>query len=145
MVKSNNTPLLEWANHQGQISAGFPNEPIGGSVMKKWKGIILAGAFAAVTISGSISAWANPYNSQVDQRQMNQEQQIQQAWQSGRLTPGQYRRMENRQQQIRMIEDRMRADGRLDPSEKTRLNQMLNDSERDIQRFTHRNMRTGWH
>ena len=31
-----------------------------------------------------------------------------------------------------MIEGRMRADGRLDPAEKTRLNQMLNDSERDI-------------
>jgi hypothetical protein len=112
--------------------------------MKKWKGTIVAGALAAVAIFGGNSAWANPYNSQVDQRQMNQEQQIQQAWQSGRLTPGQYRRMENRQQQIRMIEDRMRADGRLDPSEKTRLNQMLNDNERGIQRFTHRNGGPGW-
>ncbi len=44
-----------------------------------------------------------------------------------------------------MIEDRMRADGRLDPAEKTRLNQMLNDSERDIQRCTHRNCRPGWY
>ena len=113
--------------------------------MKKWKGIIVAGAFAAVAIFGGHSAWANPYNSHVDQRQMNQEQQIQQAWQSGRLTPGEYHRLENRQQQIRMIEDRMRADGRLDPSEKTRLNQMLNDSERYIYRFTHRNNGPGCH
>jgi hypothetical protein len=113
--------------------------------MKKWKGIIVAGAFAAVAIFGGHAAWANPYNSQVDRRQMNQEQQIQQAWQSGRLSPGEYRRLENRQQQIRMIEDRMRADGRLDPSEKTRLNQMLDDSERDIYRFTHHNSRPGWH
>jgi hypothetical protein len=113
--------------------------------MTKLKGTIVAGVFVGVTVFGGHSAFANPYNSQVDQRQMNQEQQIQQAWQSGRLTPGEYRRLENRQQQIRMIEDRMRADGRLDPSEKTRLNQMLNDSERDIQRFTHHNGRPGWH
>ena len=111
--------------------------------MKKWQGAIVAGAFAAMTIFESFSASANPYNSQVDQRQMNQEQQIQQAWQSGRLSPGEYRRLENRQQQIRMIEDRMRADGRLDPSEKTRLNQMLNDSERDIKHFSHRNSGPG--
>ena len=112
--------------------------------MKKWKGTIVAGVLAGVTIFGSLTAWANPYNSHVDQRQMNQEQQIQQAWQTGRLAPGEYRRLENRQQQIRMIEDRMRADGRLDPAEKTRLNQMLNDSERDINRCTYRNCRPGW-
>ena len=113
--------------------------------MKKWKGTIVTGVLVGMTIFGSLSAWANPYNSHVDQRQMNQEQQIQQAWQSGRLTPGEYARLENRQQQIRMIEDRMRADGRLDPAEKTRINQMLNDSERDISRFSHHNGRPGWH
>jgi hypothetical protein len=113
--------------------------------MKKWMGTFVAGILVVMAMFGSHSAWANPFNSQVDKRQMNQEQQIQHAWQSGRLTPGEYRRLENRQQQIRMIEDRMRADGRLDPSEKTRLNQMLNDSERDISRITHRNWKPGWH
>jgi hypothetical protein len=113
--------------------------------MKKLKGIILAGVLVGMTIFGSLSASANPYNSQVNRRQMNQEQQIQQAWQSGRLTPGEYRHLENRQQQIRMIEARMRVDGRLDPGEKTRLNQMLNDSEREINRCIYRKCKAGWH
>jgi anti-sigma factor RsiW len=105
--------------------------------MKTWQVSIVAGVLAGVTIFGSLSASANPYNSYVDQRQINQEQRIQQAWQSGQLTPGEYRRLEGRQQQIRMIEDRMRADGRLDPAEKTRLNQMLNHSERAINHSTY--------
>jgi uncharacterized membrane protein YebE (DUF533 family) len=113
--------------------------------MKKWQGTIVAGVLVGMTIFGSLLASANPYNSQVNQRQRNQEQQIQQAWQSGRLTPREYRRLETRQQQIRMIEDRMRADGRLDPAEKTRLNQMLNESGRDINRCIYRNSRPGWH
>ncbi len=113
--------------------------------MKKWKGTIVAGVLAGLTIFGSLSAWANPYNSYVDQRQMNQEQRIQHAWQSGRLSPGEYRHLQNQQQQIRMIEDRMRADGRLDPSEKTRLNQMLNETEHTINRAAHHNRRPGWH
>jgi hypothetical protein len=99
---------------------------------REMKKLITAGVLALVTVFGSLSAWANPYNSYVDRRQMAQEQRIQQAWQSGQLTPREYRRLENQLQHIRMVEDRMRADGRLDPAEKTRLNEMLNYSERDI-------------
>lgn len=113
--------------------------------MKKWTGTIVAGVLAVCTIFGSLSAWANPYNSYVDQRQRNQEQLIQQAWQLGQLTPGEYRHLENQQQHIRMVEDRMRGDGRLDPAEKGRLNEMLNRSEWDIYRSTHRNWRPRWH
>lgn len=113
--------------------------------MKKWQGTIVAGVLMGVTIFGSLSAWANPYNSVVDQRQRDQEQRIQQAWQSGRLSPGEYQHLQNQQQQIRMIEGRMRADGRLDPAEKTRLNQMLNETERTIKHASHRNRRPDWH
>lgn len=111
--------------------------------MKKWTGTLVAGVLAGVVIFGSLPAWADPYNSYVDRRAMNQEQRIQQDWQSGRLTPGEYRRLENQQQRIRMAEARMRADGRLDPGEKTRLNRMLDHSGRAIYRDAHNNYRPG--
>ena len=113
--------------------------------MKKCTGTIVAGMLAAVIISGSLPAWAGPHNSFVDQREINQEQQIQQAWQSGLLTPGEYRRLENRQQQIREIENSMRAAGRLNPAEKTQLNDLLNQNERELDHYIHRNRRPGWH
>jgi hypothetical protein len=93
--------------------------------MKLWKGTIAAGILVGLTIFGSFSAWANPYNSYVDQRRVNQEQLIRQAWQSGQLTSGQYRHLNNQLQNIRMVENQMRADGRLDPGEKFRINDML--------------------
>jgi hypothetical protein len=111
--------------------------------MKRWKGTMVAAVVAGLTLFGNISAWAGPYNSFVDQRLMGQEQRIQQAWQTGQLTPGEYQRLENQQQRIRMVESQMRADGRLDPAEKTRLNEMLNHSEWDIDRSTHKCWRPG--
>jgi hypothetical protein len=111
--------------------------------MTKWTGTIVAGVMAGGIIFGSLPAWANPYNSFVDRRAMNQEQRIQQAWQSGQLTPGEYRRLVNQQQRIRLVEDRMRADGRLDPGEKTRLNRMLDHSGRAIYHGSHNNWRRG--
>jgi len=109
--------------------------------MQKWTGTIVAGVLAGGVIFGSLTAWANPYNSYVDRRAMNQEQRIQQAWQSGQLTPGEYRRLANQQQRIRLVEARMRADGRLDPGEKTRLNRMLDHSGRAIYHANHHNWR----
>jgi hypothetical protein len=111
--------------------------------MTKWTKTLVAGLLASAVIFGSLPAVADPYNSYVDRRAMNQEQRIQQAWQSGQLSPGEYRRLENQQQRIRLTEDQMRADGRLSPGEKTQLNQMLNHSERSISRSTYNNWRPG--
>jgi C4-dicarboxylate-specific signal transduction histidine kinase len=113
--------------------------------MKTWKRTIVAGVLASLTIFSSLSAWAGSHNSYVDQRQRNQQQRIQQAWQSGRLTPRDYQRLQNQLQQIRMIEHHMRRDGRLDPAEKTRINEMLNHTEREINRSIHYHRRIGWH
>lgn len=111
--------------------------------MKTWTGTIMASVVAGVVIFGSLPALAGPYDSYVDRRAMNQEQRIQQAWQSGQLTPGEYRRLANQQQRIRLVEDRMRADGRLDPGEKARLSGMLDHSGRAIYRANHNNWRPG--
>ncbi len=86
-----------------------------------------------------------PYGFYIDRREFNQERRIYQGVRSGQLSPGEFRRLENQQQRIRLVEDRMRADGRLDPGEKTRLNQMLNHSERAICRGTHNNWRPGFY
>ena len=102
--------------------------------MKKFKGTIVAVVVAGVSLFGNLSALAGPLHSFVDQRRMYQEQIIQAAWQAGQLTPGEYQYLENQQQQICMTENQMRADGRLDPAEKTMINEMLNQSEWDINR-----------
>jgi hypothetical protein len=113
--------------------------------MKKSQGIIVAGVVAVMVIFGGHSVWANPYNSYVDQRRVNQEQVVQQAWQSGQLSPGQYRHLQNQLQQIRMVESHMRADGRLSPGEKSQINDMLNHNERDINYSLSSHRRMGWH
>ncbi len=117
--------------------------------MKKLKKIMAAAVVASLTLWGNLSAWAGPYNSFVDQRIMSQEQRIQQAWQAGQLSPREYQHLENQQQRIRMVESQMRADGRLDPAEKTRINEMLDHSERAIDRSTYKHRgpghyRDGW-
>ncbi len=111
--------------------------------MNRWQGTLVSGVVASLVLFGNLAAWAGPYNSFVDQRLMSQEQRIQQAWQSGQLTPGEYQLLENQQQRLRMVESQMRADGRLDPAEKTRLNEMLNHSEWAIDRSTHKCWRPG--
>ncbi len=109
--------------------------------MKKWQGIMVAMVVAALTVFGNFSAWAGPHNSYVDQRLMSQEQWIQQAWQAGQVSPREYQRLEHQQQYIRTVESQMREHGRLNPAQKTQLDQMLNESEWDIGRATHRHWR----
>jgi hypothetical protein len=113
--------------------------------MKKFKGTIVAVVVAGVFLFGNLSAWAGHYKSFVDQRRMSQEQRIQAAWQAGQLTPEEYQCLENQQQQICMIEKQMRADGRLDPAEKTTLNEMLNQSEWAIDRCVNKCWSPGYY
>ncbi len=109
--------------------------------MKKWRGIIMAAIVTGLVICGNLTAWAGPYASYVDQRLRNQEARIQKAWQSGRLSPEEYQHLQAQHQRIRMVEHNMRADGRLDPAEKTRLSEMLDHSEWSIERAVHKGRR----
>lgn len=110
--------------------------------MKTWtKGIAAIGLLAGVVILGSLPALAGPYGSYLDQRQMNQERRIYQGVQSGQISPGEFRRLENQQGRIRAAEARMRADGRLDRYERARLNRMENRANQDIYRYKHDNFR----
>jgi hypothetical protein len=109
--------------------------------MKTWTKTIVTGLLAGVVILGSLPALAGPYGSYLDQRQINQERRIYQGVQSGQITPGEFRHLENQQGRIRAAEARMRADGRLNRGERARLNRMENRASRDIYRYRHNNFR----
>jgi len=109
--------------------------------MKTWTKGIVTGLLAGVVSLGSLPALADPYGPNIDRREMNQERRIYQGVQSGRVTPGEFRRLENQQARIRAAEARMRADGHLDRYERARLNRMENRAGRDIYRYKHNNFR----
>ena len=75
----------------------------------------------------------------IDWREANQQRRINQGLQSGQLTPQEFNRLEREQARIQAAESRMRADGRLDPRERARLNAMLDRSSRHIYRAEHNN------
>ena len=104
--------------------------------MKTWTKGIVAGLLAGVVTLGSLPAVAGPYNSIINRVEVEQENRIQQGRYSGRLTPGEYRRLENQQARIRATEAQMRADGRLTPGEKTQLAQMQARADRSIGHYT---------
>jgi hypothetical protein len=110
--------------------------------MKTWTKVIVAGLLTGLIILGSLPALAaGPYAPCIDRRGLNQEYRIHQGLRSGRLTPGEFRRLEHQQGRIRLAEARMRADGHLDRYERARLNRMENRASHDIYRYNHNNRR----
>ncbi len=109
--------------------------------MKTWTKGIVTGLLAGVVSLGSLPAMADPYPANIDQRHINQERRIYQGVQSGQITPGEFRRLENQQARIGAAEARMRADGHLNRYERARLNRMENRASRDIYRYKHNNFR----
>jgi hypothetical protein len=109
--------------------------------MKTWSMGIVAGLLAGVVTLGSLPAVAGPYDSIINRVQADQEYRIQQGLYSGRLTPGEFRRLENQQARIRATEAQMRADGRLTPGEKTQLAQMQARADQNIYRYKHNDFR----
>ena len=109
--------------------------------MKTWTKGIVAGLLMGAVILGSLPAVAGPYDSNINRVEMDQEWRIQQGLHSGRLTPGEFRRLENQQARIRATEAQMRADGRLTRGEKAQLAQMQERANRDIYHYKHNNFR----
>jgi hypothetical protein len=105
--------------------------------MKTWTKSMITGLLTGLVVLGSLPALAGPYNSEINRQEMEQERRIHQGVQSGRLSPGEFRRLENQQARIRATEARMRADGRLDRGEKAQLGRMQERASRDIYRSKH--------
>jgi hypothetical protein len=113
--------------------------------MKTWTKGVVAALLMGVIILGSLPALANPRGPCIDRRGMNQQHRIHQGLRSGRVTPGEFRRLEHQQGRIHRVEARMRADGHLNRHERARLNRMENHASRNIYRYNHNNWRPGWH
>ena len=114
--------------------------------MKTWTKGIVAGLLTAAVVLSSLPAFAaGPYYYHPARRETRLQHRLYQGLRSGRLTPGEFHRLQNQQRHIRLAEARMRADGHLDRWERARLHRMeahLNDS---IYRYDHYNWRPGRH
>jgi hypothetical protein len=114
--------------------------------MKTWTKGIITSLLMGVVIFSSLPALAGgPYAPYIDGREARLQHRMYQGLRAGRVTPGEYRRLEHQQGRIRLAEARMRADGHLDRHERARLNRMENHASRTVYQYNHNNRRPGWH
>ena len=102
--------------------------------MKRITMIVMAVAIA-VSVAGSASA--QPGTRRIDRREWRQHERIQRGVASGQLTPREARHLKLGQRHIRNMELRGRADGRVGPRERVRLNRALDRQNTRIWRLKH--------
>lgn len=100
--------------------------------MRKTIGVLLAAVFilgaSTVSMAGSHS---------INARERNQQRRINQGIRSGELTRREARRLEANEARIRTDERFARADGKVTPRERARLQRELNRESRGIYRQKH--------
>lgn len=92
--------------------------------------------FSAVTLF-TASAMAQTATPQVDQRQINQQQRIDQGVSSGTLTEKEAARMERGQTHVENLEDRAKSDGTVTNRERARLHHAQDVQSSRIYRQKH--------
>jgi CRISPR/Cas system-associated endoribonuclease Cas2 len=106
--------------------------------MNRWQVWALTGLMAGALGLNPVAAAAQVVSDpNIDQRQMRQQQRIQQGVQSGQLTPQEAQRLQKEQGRIAAKEARMQADGNLTPKERAKLNKRLDKSSRRINKAMH--------
>ncbi len=102
--------------------------------MKKLFAASLTTLVACATVTSLFvqNASAQTNLQSIEQRQANQEQQIQQGVQSGRITPQQARKLERREAKIRKLEGKYQANGKISNRESRKLDRKLNRVDRSI-------------
>jgi len=90
----------------------------------------------AITISFSSTAFAQTATSET-QRDVDQQQRIEQGLQSGQLSTKEAGQLERKEQQIDRSEAHAMQDGTLSPAEKTRIQREQNQASRQIYRDKH--------
>jgi hypothetical protein len=85
--------------------------------------------------TGAMAAGAA--TTEVTQRDVNQQQRIEQGLHSGALTTQEAGELEHQEARIDRVESRRLRDGTLTPAETARINQMQNRTSRDIYREKH--------
>ncbi|MEA5113294.1 MAG: hypothetical protein VB050_04635 [Geobacteraceae bacterium] len=102
------------------------------------KGIVFGVMASLMLVIGAGSASAGWYhNGGIERREWRQEQRIAHGVHSGRLTPGEARRLTAQQERIRGEKHRMIADGHITARERIRLHNQMNVASRDIWRMNH--------
>ncbi|PKO83798.1 MAG: hypothetical protein CVU17_06875 [Betaproteobacteria bacterium HGW-Betaproteobacteria-11] len=87
------------------------------------------------TLALPVLAQTNTPN--IDQRQQNQQQRIEQGVQSGALTPRETTHLEKGQAHVERMEDRAKADGTVTARERARLEHAENVQSRQIAHEKH--------
>jgi len=96
--------------------------------------LVLAGVICMAASGAAVAGTDSPG---IDQRQINQEQRIEQGIESGRLTPAETGRLEAQQARIEQREARMKADGNLTAAERRQLTRQQDRASRNIYHKKH--------
>lgn len=91
----------------------------------------------AVLVAFALPAMAQTATPKADQRQVNQQQRIDQGVASGQLTGREAARLEKGQERVQAMEDKAKADGKVTPKERARLQQAENVQSRHIAKQKH--------
>ncbi len=92
---------------------------------------------ASIALFASLSAQAQTATPRFDQRQVNQQQRIDQGVASGQLTPREDVRLEKGQDHLQRMEDKAKADGVVTKQERGRLQHAENEQSRHIYHAKH--------
>jgi uncharacterized membrane protein YebE (DUF533 family) len=92
---------------------------------------------AAIATAITLPAFAQTYTPGIDQRQMNQEQRIDQGIASGQLTQREAARLERGQQRVDNMENRAKSDGVVTARERARVQHAQNVESKRIYRQKH--------
>jgi len=102
--------------------------------MKRISTVLLAASIFALFASIASAQTQTPG---VDARQAEQHQRIAQGVKSGELTKGEARNLRAGQRHVRRMKRRAKADGKVTPRERRRLNRAQNHQSRKIYRLKH--------
>lgn len=92
---------------------------------------------AATITAFTVPAFAQTATPGIDQRQMNQEQRIDQGIASGQLTQREANRLERGQQRVDNMENRAKSDGVVTARERNRIQHAQNVESKRIYRQKH--------
>ena len=102
----------------------------------------LAMTLAAAAIAGLFSAAASAQTTGSEvQRDVNQQQRIEQGLKNGSLSTGEASRLERGEARIDRMESNAEKDGKLSPAEKARIQRAQNQESRRINRLENNNQR----
>jgi|WetSurMetagenome_2_1015567.scaffolds.fasta_scaffold1133912_1 hypothetical protein len=96
--------------------------------MRTWIKRIMAGILMGSLVLSSFPVLAQPQNFDIDRRIAHHQQRIQQAYNSGQLSPKEYNRLQNQLAHIQRQKAKMMRDGILAPPERDQLQRELDNN-----------------